>query len=495
MKNLQALLQDITVSVNLPDVMVQGLALDSRQIRTGDLFLAYPGYKADGRSFIDQAIENGAVAILSEAHDVEDNIVRHHGIAVIPVMHLSKQVSKIVGRFYEEPSKDMLIVGITGTNGKSSCTQLLANALQLLGKKSATIGTLGYGVFGDLAYSGLTTPDALSVQSILDEFHQKDVKAVVLEASSHALAQDRVADIDFDLAIFTNLSRDHLDYHGNMEAYTRAKRTLFHMPGLRYAVLNVDDPIGRQWLHELQDHLEVCGYSVDEGVCEEVDIPLVCANNIQLTHQGLRAWVRTPWGEGVLKSDLLGQFNVSNLLAVIASLGTLGYSLKSILEVIPKLETVAGRMQTFGGVDQPTAVVDFAHTPDALRQALSALREHCKNRLICVFGCGGDRDPGKRAMMGQIAEEFADHVVVTNDNPRFEDPERIIQDILSGINASQNTRVEHDRESAIRHALENAGIGDIVLVAGKGHEKYQIIDGEKREYSDIDAVKYFLGDM
>jgi UDP-N-acetylmuramoyl-L-alanyl-D-glutamate--2,6-diaminopimelate ligase len=474
--------------------VVNGLALDSRHVRAGDVFLACAGHQVHGVYFAQQAIAKGAVAVLVEEDDsVSKEIDEVSHSAVVPVINiaqLSNKMGVIAERFYGHPSKALTAVGITGTNGKTSCSQFLAQALsedELCG----IIGTIGNGLFGQLQNASHTTPDAVSLHGLFKQFLQQGAASVVMEVSSHGLIQGRVAGVSFDVAVFTNLSRDHLDYHGDMENYSAAKKLLFQMPGLQHAVINADDVFGRQLIKDLSDSLHIVSYGV-EAYSD------VKATQLVLSPQGIAFDVLTPWGSGTVNSTLIGRFNVSNLLAVLTALLVLDVPLAKALQRMQRLTTVPGRMERVGyGGAGPVIVVDYAHTPDAVEKALGSLREHFKtqgnthdkahdktrHKIFCVFGCGGDRDPGKRALMGTMAETHADNIVITNDNPRTEDPNRIVSDIMQGITQADHAQVILDRPQAIRWALQHAMQNDAVIILGKGHEQYQIFGKEKRHYA------------
>jgi len=487
MKTLKDLLEGY-VSV-CPDIDINGLSLDSRLVKEGDLFFAYPGYSIDRRDYIPQVIEKGAVAVLCESD--EDNISFENGVPIIPCKNVISKISNISSRVYDHPSKDMTVVGITGTCGKTSSSHLLSQALDLLGQKSGVIGSNGCGFLDSLNPSHTTTPDYITTQYFLDYLLKNKTKAVTMEATSHALHQDRVAGVDIDMGVFTNLGRDHFDYHKDEKSYAAAKRRLFEMPTIKYGIFNVDDPYGLQWIKDFKSDFEVCGFSVNPDN-KFSEFPVVTACDIELDINGLSAQVTTPWGEGKLKCPLLGRFNVPNLLVVITALGLLGYSTKDIFEVLPKLKPVRGRMQVLGGGSKPTVVIDFSHKPDALKEALMALKGHCEGDLFCVFGCGGDRDRGKRPIMASIAEEFSDRIVVTSDNVRFEDPKAIIKDVLEGISDLNKVDVEVDRVLAIEFAIREAKAGDIILLAGKGHETYTIIGDEHLPFDEEEIVNRLL---
>jgi len=479
---------------DLAAIAIRDLSLDSRAVKSGDLFFACVGTKMDGRRYVDQAITAGAVAVLQEAEENQPMIIWRGDVPIINVKRLNEQVSEIASAFYDHPSQKLFMIGLTGTKGKTSCSHLLANALMRLGRKSAVIGTMGSGIYGEPYDTSChqTTPDPIFVQALLHRFVNEKVDAVVMEASSHALHQHRVKAVDFKIGMFTNLTRDHFDYHETAENYAAAKHLLFEMPSLEAGVFNLDDPIGEQWAHEFKSHYKVCGYTLSASRCVD-DLWVVCARKIEFHARGFTLDLKTPWGEASVTCALLGAFNVSNVLAVIATLGLMGYSLAAIVETVEQFTTVPGRMQLIGGKHhQPLVVIDFAHTPDALEKALQAVRTHCRGKLICVFGCGGNRDRGKRPMMGRIAETLADQVIVTNDNIRFENPIVIVQDILAGCEHPEKIAVEHDRRAAIHRAIEQALPDDVILLAGKGHENYQVIGDQYLPFSELEIVEEVL---
>jgi UDP-N-acetylmuramoyl-L-alanyl-D-glutamate--2,6-diaminopimelate ligase len=385
-------------------------------------------------------------------------------------------------------------IGITGTNGKTSCCHWIAQCLTDLGRKTAMVGTLGNGFPGALAPSANTTPDAVSLHALLRDYLVDDAKCVAMEVSSHGLAQGRVNGVHFDIAVLTNLSRDHLDYHGDMESYAAAKAGLFAWPDLQYAVLNMDDHFGVELAGKLGcSGVQTVGYSL-EGKHEGCRFA-VLAHDLATDEQGIRFEVVTPWGRATVNSKLLGRFNASNLLAALAVLLVSGIALEDAVRELGKVESVAGRVQRLGGEGKPLVVVDYAHTPDALEKVLVTLREIMgdKNKLICVFGCGGERDRGKRPLMGEVASRLADSVIVTSDNPRGEDSHAIIDEIIAGMGA--NYHVIDDRAAAIDAAVRGAQPDDVVLIAGKGHEDYQEIKGVKLPFADADVARRILERM
>lgn len=459
--------------------LIRELTLDSRKVRPGDLFLAVPGSQQDGRVHIADAISRGAAAVAYEAEGALT--MTASSATLVPLKNLAGQLSAIAGRFYGEPSRALHLVGITGTNGKTSVSQLLAQALDRLGEPCGIIGTLGTGFHGGLQLGLHTTPDPIGVQATLAELKKGGARAVAMEVSSHGLDQGRVAALDFDVAVFTNLSRDHLDYHGSMEAYGAAKARLFAGAGLSCRVINLDDAFGRE-LAAMPSESRLIGYSLDDQ-----NAWLYC-RDIHFSSEGVRAHLASPGGEGSLRSPLLGRFNLSNLLAVIGALLGMDYPLDDILKVLPELQAPPGRMQRLGGNRLPAVVVDYAHTPDALEKALEALRPHVTGRLLCLFGCGGERDSGKRALMGAVAERLADQVLVTDDNPRSESAEQIRADILAGCSDATRVTEVAGRGKAIAALVQSAQTGDVILLAGKGHENYQEINGLRHPFADLDEA-------
>ena len=482
-------------------IVLSGMTLDSRQVRRGDAFFALRGAQTHGIAFVAAAVQRGACVVLAETPAADERLpiagaangTREHGassdlpamlhdVPVVWIDGLHAQVGEIAARFYDRPAESMRIIGVTGTNGKTSCVQLLAQALTFLGHRAASIGTLGAGLDGHLHAGERTTPDAISVQAQLAQFRDLGVTHVAMEVSSHALAQDRVEAVDFEIAVFTNLTRDHLDYHGSMQAYGAAKARLFAWPGLQSAVLNIDDAFGAQLLLQLPPGVEVLPTSTSDA-----DGATVCASAIVTSAEGLKFVLHTPWGTRPTSSHLLGRFNVSNLLAVVACLGALGEPFERVVAALASLQPVNGRMNRLGGAPgQPLVVVDYAHTPDALEQVLTALRAHCSGRLICVFGCGGERDIGKRPLMGEIVARLSNVAIVTDDNPRGEDGTTIVAQVVAGMQvAAVPPQIERDRAKAIYTALADAQSGDVVLIAGKGHETYQDGAGGKHPFDDM----------
>lgn len=466
------------------EIAVSGLALDSREVVEGNAFVALRGTKGHGMEFAAKAVEQGAVVILAEPPFATADA----GVPVFTVEKLREKTGAIAARFYNDPSRTLDVIGVTGTNGKTSTVQLVAQALAFLGRKPATVGTLGAGLHGAIAEGERTTPDAIRMQALLGEFRDAGATHVAMEVSSHALEQGRVNAIAFDVAVFTNLTRDHLDYHGTMEAYGAAKAKLFTFEGLRAAVINVDDPFGAKLAKGLGEgiaklRISMAGDSTEKDAEVRADIVVTSA-------KGLSFNLNTPWGMRTVRSALLGRFNVANLLAVAAVLGALGEPFERIHAALEALQPVDGRMSRLGGDGRkPLVVVDYSHTPDALKQALLALRSHTKGKLFCVFGAGGDRDQGKRPIMAAIAERLADVVIVTDDNPRTEDGDAIVAQIVAGFAHPETVMVERDRAHAIALALAGAKADDVVLIAGKGHETYQEGPEGKRAFDDLAVAR------
>jgi UDP-N-acetylmuramoyl-L-alanyl-D-glutamate--2,6-diaminopimelate ligase len=491
---LAGLLQDFCGPAVRTDVKVTGLALDSRKVQAGDLFLAVAGTRTHGMQHARQAIALGAVAVAWEP--VAGNAGLAEAAALLPapvvmVPGLGQVVGLVADRFYGHPSRGLFVIGVTGTDGKTSCSHFIAQALNSDDRRCGLIGTLGNGLFGELSSTSHTTPDALSMQQLLLSMQQKSARCVVSEISSHAMDQGRARGVNFDLAVLTNLSRDHLDYHGTVEAYAEAKRKLFHCDGLRYAVINADDAFGSALLDAIPPGVAPVAYRLEnEPFRTRYPAQWVIGRNLQSDMTGMWLDVVTPWGSGTLRCGLLGRFNASNLLASLASLCVAGLPFEEALHRLEQTQTVPGRMERFDvGAGHPLAVVDYAHTPAALRAVLKSLRAHCSGRLWCVFGAGGDRDRGKRPEMGAAAERNADQLVLTDDNPRTEDPQRIVNDVCSGIKQPARVHIEHDRARAIDWAMRGAGPDDIVLIAGKGHETVQLVGDRALPFSDRERVQ------
>lgn len=497
---LQELLPGIPLESNAAQIKVNNLCLDTRQLAAGAAFIALVGTKVDGRNFIAKAIEAGASAILVEADKNWQGIAWLGNVPVIAIENMAAQVSALAAIFFGNPSEKIPVIGITGTNGKTTCSLLAAQLLAKLQQKSAVIGTIGYGLLdaqavapisqqlGALQNTGLTTPDPIAMQRILAELVEQGATSIAIEASSHSLEQKRIASVNIRTAIFTNLTQDHLDYHGDLTSYGRAKAQLLNAPGLQLAIVNLDDAWAKNLVHKMPVHVSALTYSTKT-------VADVYAHNIKLNTFGVSADLVTPWGAATINSPLLGEFNLSNLLAVIAAVAAQGFPLAAIVAHLPNLLPAPGRMQQVV-VDQQAqqiqVIVDYAHTPDALENTLSAIHQHNAGNIWTLFGCGGDRDKTKRPLMGTIAERLSDYVIVTNDNPRSEDPSVIAGEILRGMNRPSGCLVIADRAQAIDFAVQQAKAGDIVLIAGKGHEDYQLFAKQTLPFSDTKQARIAL---
>lgn len=462
------------------DFEVTELVQDSRKVKAGDLFLAYPGEALDGRVFIDEALQKGAVAVV---YDPEQWPILSDA-RCIPLENLAQLRGEIASRFFHYPSQKIEVIGVTGTNGKTTIAYLLAQAYSALNRPAAYLGTLGFGVPGAISSTGLTTPDPLLLQSLLVRMQADGVSALCMEVSSHALSQGRVNGVQFKGAIFTNLTHDHLDYHHTMQAYAAAKAKLFAKPELSYVVINQDDAYAELMKHQVEHATQIYTYGLDKHSD-------VYASHLEMHPHGTHFTVDSPWGRYDIRTKLIGAFNVYNTLAVLTCLGASGFEMQKVAHLMQHLNASPGRMEIVH--EHPCVVVDYAHTPDALENALKTLHQIKKGSLYIVFGCGGDRDKTKRPLMGEIASRYADHVVITSDNPRTEDPFQIMKEIQAGVRpASAVVMQEQDRKKAIISVLEHASEDDMILIAGKGHEDYQQIGEHRYPFSDQHVVlEYF----
>ncbi|ODS24973.1 UDP-N-acetylmuramoyl-L-alanyl-D-glutamate--2,6-diaminopimelate ligase [Candidatus Endobugula sertula] len=478
--------------INLPDVVSRvtaiGLSMDSREIEKGRIFVATPGVNTDGKQYIGQAIQQGAVAVFIDSTAQNDHLEYKNSIPIISIPDLDQLLSEIAGRFYGHPTQSLYVVGFTGTNGKTTCSQLYAQLSALLGKRSGIVGTLGYGCCSptlhadhkthlSLATTGMTTPDAIRTQAICAELLADGSDNLSIEVSSHGLEQGRVAALNINTAVFTNLSHDHLDYHGDMATYGQAKAKLFSMPSLNSAVVNMDDSFSEQLLDKMGNGIDVITYSVNNTSAN------IYLSNIHYQSSKIDAILNTPKGIFSVSTHLVGEFNLSNLLAVLSVFYLEHDDFNEVVANIPYLLSIPGRMESISNNLDKHIVIDYAHTPDALKNALLALKSNTHSNLWCVFGCGGERDKDKRAVMAAVAEKYADYVVVTNDNPRNENAKSILLDIEKGFKQKNYTIIE-DRAKAICFSIEQCKERDIVLIAGKGHEDYQLIGDKKYPFSD-----------
>ncbi|WP_085247261.1 UDP-N-acetylmuramoyl-L-alanyl-D-glutamate--2,6-diaminopimelate ligase [Gilliamella mensalis] len=494
-------------NLKLDNFPLNHLRIDSRKVEKNDVFVAIKGHTVDGRAFIPQAILAGAVVVLTEtnrkSNDLKIGYIKQDDKSIIPqisVFQLSQRLSLIANDFYHSPSKKLSVIGVTGTNGKTTVTQLIAQCVKLLNEKSALMGTIGNGIYNQLEPSANTTASAIEVQTLLADFVKKQVKVVTMEISSHGLAMDRVKGLNCAATVFTNLSRDHLDYHKTMSKYAKAKWSLFspdekekQVLSAGKSIINYDDKYGKRWIEKLPQVTAVSCQPKSLRQLKALNIPYVGVSMIDYHDKGAKIHMESSWGNAIINSRLLGEFNVSNLLLAIATLLTLNYPFFAVVNMACFLKPICGRMEVFHVKNSPTVIVDYAHTPDALQKALQACRIHCKGLLWVIFGCGGDRDTGKRPLMGEIAEQFADKIILTNDNPRTENEMKIIRDIQQGLHYTDNIQIITDRVQAITQTLEKAKPNDVILIAGKGHEDYQIVGKTKYHYSDQETVKRLLG--
>ncbi|WP_418113516.1 UDP-N-acetylmuramoyl-L-alanyl-D-glutamate--2,6-diaminopimelate ligase [Vibrio scophthalmi] len=473
------------------DIAVAQLELDSRKVTSGTTFVAIKGHATDGRQFIDAALNNGANAVIAQACSEKQHglVELRDGVAIVYVADLSLHLSALAGRLYAHHNNQL--IAVTGTNGKTTITQLMAQWLELVGQRAAVMGTTGNGFLETLRPAANTTGNAVEVQRTIAELAQLGANYTALEVSSHGLVQGRVQALAFAAGVFTNLSRDHLDYHGTMEEYAEAKFTLFSQHQCQHAIVNVDDVVGQQWVKRLDNAIAVSLLPPNETI--KADVPAVWATEVAYSEQGIDIAFDGHFGAGQICAPLIGEFNASNVMLAMTTLLALGIDKQSLIDTASQLEPVLGRMELFTTEGKAKVVVDYAHTPDALEKALLALRVHCQGQLWAIFGCGGERDKGKRPMMAEIGERLADSVILSDDNPRSEDPAEIVQDMLAGMSHPQQAIVEHQRYTALQYALEHAGEQDIILLAGKGHEDYQVLADKTVHYSDRESAQQLLG--
>lgn len=485
MNSLKGLLEILELSsVNGAEHVLLGASLDSREIQPEFLFIACSGEQVDGRDYINDAIKRGASVVFKEADISQALPVFIKEVPVYAVAKLKQQAGYIAAYCYNYPAQALQLIGVTGTNGKTSTTHIIAQALTNLGTPCAVIGSLGNGFLKALVPTSNTTPDAVSLHRTLAQLRDQGAKAVAMEVSSHALEQNRVAGLVFDVAVFTNLTQDHLDYHHTLEAYFKAKTKLFAQACA--AVINRDDPRGATLYAVLHERMPCYGFAVNR-MSPAAD--LIVLNTVSALMSGSCYDVLQHENRAVFKTQLIGDFNASNLAAAFCVLQAMGISFEKAAQTLAKSEPVPGRMEQFGGGEKPWVIVDYAHTPDALLKVLQTLKSICDGHLYCVFGCGGNRDKDKRAKMAAVVEEYADGIMVTQDNPRFENPNDIVSDIKKGFASMESVMFENDRARAIASMLAKASSGDVVLIAGKGREEYQIIGNDKHAYSDVDVIR------
>ena len=487
-KSLKHILMGLSDVVSTTEVT--GVAIDSRKVEPGNLFLAYRGTNHNGLEYIDNAINAGAeVVVVDEAEVFNSESISKE---IFKVPELRKNAGLIISRFYGNPSKNIKITGVTGTNGKTTVSYLLAYAMHELKRNSAFIGTLGNGLFGQIEASKTTTPDPVKLHSLFSLW-ENQVDFVAMEVSSHALDQGRTEGTEFNTAVFTNLSRDHLDYHKTFDDYIRAKFSLFKKTGLENAVINIGDPYGVKLVEKLSKDLNIFAYSAKKSnlefyrrekisfiYCEQIEVESFTAKIIK---------VRSPWGNVIIRVNLLGKFNIDNVLAAFTVLCISGAPIEEVATVLSGFTGLPGRMEVFSLAEKPLIIVDYAHTPDALEKALTSLKPYCKGKLFCVFGCGGERDIGKRAKMGSVAELLSDQIILTNDNPRDESPDQIFENILEGIQNKSKVIIKEDRSDALISTFLEAKKGDVILLAGKGHEITQQLGSIMVPFSDRELAK------
>ena len=477
-----------------PDIRIHDMTLDSRKVSSHTAFVAVKGHALDGRDFIPQAIQANAPVIFAQTDDehLHGKVEQDKASVIIYLYQLPELLSSLAGAFYDYPANKLITTAVTGTNGKTSTVNIIAQCKRLLGTRSAAIGTLGSAIHDKYETSWAasetanTTPSAIHMQYLLAEFVQQGVGHVAFEASSHALTQFRLSQVQTDVVVFTNLSRDHLDYHGSMQSYAAAKLRLLKQPGIKGAVVNIDDNWADSWLSETKEKsIKTVVTAINKDIATiSPQFSHCVASNIVYHNQGCDFSLQTSWGNTSISIGLIGEFNVRNVLSAIASLLIQGERFEEVVKILPKLTAVAGRMEIFRFENQANIVVDYAHTPDALEKALAAIAKHSNTKPWCVFGCGGDRDKGKRPEMAEVAERLSDCIVITTDNSRSEDPAIIEKDIRAGLRLPERAVSQPDRKQAIQYCLQNASADDLILVAGKGHETYQIINNKQIQYDE-----------
>lgn len=494
---LKELLHDLAVVDYLPEVEVTGMTLDSRKVLPGYVFVALEGQYDHGLAYAEVAVEKGCVAVFCDAdfdqycQQILSRLMTR--VMCVPVKNLQRKLGIIASRMYDYARDDIFITGITGTDGKTSVSHFIAQCMNSEKRPSAVVGTLGNGLLSQLSESSHTTPDVISLHEMLSDYYKAGAASIAMEVSSHGLDQNRVSGLVFDVAVLTNLSRDHLDYHGTVDAYKKAKLKLFADEQSKSLVLNIDDVFGDEIYGKYKDKKKIWLYGLDQDKAR-LSRNYAYADELSLEKTGISFTLYSSQGVARVSTRLIGEFNVYNALACFCVLIESGMNFNHAVKKLEKLETVKGRMEIHAIEGKPAFVIDYAHTPEALSQALMNIRKHTRGKLICVFGCGGDRDSGKRPLMAQVAEELSDLVIITSDNPRNESPENIIEDIKKGVVNHINVIIEQDREEAIKQALNMASEDDIVLIAGKGHEEYQLIAEQKIPFSDRRVALAALGE-
>jgi UDP-N-acetylmuramoyl-L-alanyl-D-glutamate--2,6-diaminopimelate ligase len=471
--------------VEAPDLGVHGISSDSRTLVEGDLFLACEGLNNHGVDFVDDAINAGVVAIAYDS-STANLPEREYAVPMLAIENLSRHLGNIANRFFAAPSASVRVIGVTGTNGKTTVAWLIAQCLERLGEPCAYIGTLGSGIGEVDLGEGMTTPATIELHRQLAAFRDQGARFAAVEVSSHALVQNRVDGIAFDTVLFTNLSRDHLDYHGDMQSYGDAKARLFFEYSAKQRIINLDADFGAQLAERCGHDVIAVSTDVDRP---EIERPFVFLRSAVATASGFDVSVHSSWGDCEFELPLPGEFNIENTLITLALLLNQGVPIDKACAVLEDIQAPPGRMQrVVAAIERPAVYVDYAHSPAALEVVLRSLRTHCSGKLWLVFGCGGDRDQGKRPEMGKVAASYADRVVVTSDNPRTEAADEIIAAIVAGVDKTDALTVIEDRSAAIAWAIANAAEQDVVLIAGKGHENYQIIGNERRDFSDLGAA-------
>jgi UDP-N-acetylmuramoyl-L-alanyl-D-glutamate--2,6-diaminopimelate ligase len=486
-KDLADLLAGLSVNpAPARSVSVSDLSISSRDVMPGGAFIALPGLRTHGIGFAQQAVDAGASCVLWQP--TANVVAPRISVPLIAVQNLDEALGTIADRFFDAPSRDVCVFGVTGTNGKTTTAFLIARAFAALGQIAGYAGTIGVGRIDALQPVQYTTPDCVTVHREIAELRDASGRYLGMEVSSHALDQRRVAGVRFDTTVFTNLTHDHLDYHGTLEAYGAAKAKLFTWPGLRHAVINVNDAFGRELVGSTSAQL-ITTYGRSSVAVQRANQQHVFAADASRAATGLTLHVDGSWGRFDVPTRLIGDFNIDNVLAVLAALLGSDVAVRDAVKAISACSPPPGRMETVSRNGHPLAIVDYAHTPDALEKALQAARQHCRGKLFCVFGCGGDRDRTKRPIMGEIASRLADQVIVTDDNPRTEDGDAIVAEIMRGLPAADRASVQRDRTRAIEQAISSAQANDVILIAGKGHEDYQIVGTSRRHFSDRDVAR------